>query len=317
MFSTDKRSANGFEYMILKDDTTGTYVEILPACGAILDSFYVILQGQPFNVIEGQGSPEEFKNIEATGFHGSKLSPFVCRVNKGQYHFGENDYKFKKYYQGNNALHGLLYDQPFEIVHMGAEEDMASVVMRYSYKATDPGYPFFYDCTITYQLEKNNKLTVITESKNMDKGLVPMQDGWHPYFTLGDKINDLQLEFQSKEMVVFNEELIPTGELKAYTSFDTLKTFGDTVYDNCFTLDFQECQPLCVLRNPSKKIEVEIHPDASYPYLQFYTPPHRNSIAIENISSAPDAFNNNMGGRILQPGEAATFKTIFKVTLLS
>lgn len=76
------------------------------------------------------------------------------------------------------------------------------------------------------------------------------------------------------------------------------------------------CQPLCVLRNPLKKIEIEIYPDKSYPYLQIYIPPHRKSIAIENISGAPDAFNNGMGVTTLEAGESALFKTSYKIKIL-
>ena len=87
--------------------------------------------------------------------------------------------------------------------------------------------------------------------------------------------------------------------------------------DNCFTLDTQECQPLCVLRNVEKSIEVQLFPDESYPYLQVYTPPHRRSIAIENISGAPDAFNNEMGVVTLESGQSALFKTSYKIQLLN
>jgi aldose 1-epimerase len=62
---------------------------------------------------------------------------------------------------------------------------------------------------------------------------------------------------------------------------------------------------------------VEIRPESSYPYLQLYTPPHRESIAIENLSAAPDAFNNGMGLINLEPGASATFKTAYTISCLS
>jgi aldose 1-epimerase len=71
-----------------------------------------------------------------------------------------------------------------------------------------------------------------------------------------------------------------------------------------------------VLRDAAQKIQVEIHPDKSYPYLQIYTPPHRNSIAIENLSAAPDVFNNGMGAKVLAPNETANFTTTYTITLL-
>ena len=124
------------------------------------------------------------------------------------------------------------------------------------------------------------------------------------------------MEFQSKEIVEFNSDLIPTGELSKYTDFSAIEKIGDTVLDNCFTLDTQECQPLCVLRNPDKNIEIQFFPDESYPYLQIYTPPHRRSIAIENLSGAPNAFNNGMGLITLESGQSALFKTSYKIVLL-
>ena len=72
-------------------------------------------------------------------------------------------------------------------------------------------------------IEKDNKLSVTTECINKDEGLIPMQDGWHPYFNLSDTVDELQLEFQSKEMVEFNSELIPTQNLIPYVEFNSLK----------------------------------------------------------------------------------------------
>lgn len=318
MFSIDAKEENGFEKLILKDSDSNTLAIVLPACGAILHAFETIHNGSGINVIESYASADDFKNnVETKGFLGSKLSPFVCRLKQGTYHFGEKKYKIEKFYLGKSALHGLLYNKPFKITGQTANELHASLTMKYEYRAEDTGYPFNYDCIVTWQLEKENKLSVTTECINKDEGLIPMQDGLHPYFNLGDSIDELQLEFQSKEMVEFNSELIPTQNLIPFTEFNSIKTIGNTLFDNCFTLNMDACQPMCVLRNPAKKIEIEIHPEKSYPYLQIYIPPHRKSIAIENLSGAPDAFNNGMGVIILEPGESALFKTSYKITILN
>ena len=318
MFSISSKSFSGFNIFVLSDDSNGTYLEIIPECGAILRSFNILIGKIPFNVVKSYNSREDFdNNVESLGFLGCKLSPFVCRLKNGKYRFGKRDYTIAKYYLGDNALHGLLYDRSFEVIQQNSDENSSSIKMVYRYRADDSGYPFNYDCIVTYELEKNNLVNVITESVNHDKGLIPIQDGWHPYFTLGDQIDNLQLEFQSNEIVVFDNNLIPTGELKKYDEFCNIRTIGDTVLDNCFSLNFAECQPMCVLRNPLKNLELGIYPDKSYPYLQIYTPPHRESIAIENISSAPDAFNNNLGTRVLGRDESAIFKTSYKISLLS
>jgi aldose 1-epimerase len=74
---------------------------------------------------------------------------------------------------------------------------------------------------------------------------------------------------------------------------------------------------MCVLRNTEKNIQIEIHPDSSYPYLQIYIPPGRQSIAIENLSGAPDGFNNGIGLLTLEPGQSTIFNTMYKITLLN
>ncbi len=318
MFSIAGKKENGFEEIILRDDDSKTTASILPICGAILHSFEVQLNGGMFNIIDSYSSQADFEtNAESNGFLGSKLSPFVCRLRNGNYHFGKKDYKLDSFYLQKHAIHGLLYRKAFTVISQEVNETSASVNMKYEYRADDKGYPFNYDCVITWQLQRNNLLSVTTECINKDKAVIPMQDGWHPYFQLGDKVNNLELQFPAKEMVAFDEDLLPTKELVEYTQFNSRKKIGDTSFDNCFTLNRQAGSPACLLRNEAKKIQVEILPDASYPYLQLYIPPHRNSFAIENLSGAPNAFNNGMGVVLLEPGKSSVFKTGYKASTLS
>ena len=317
-FSVERKTENGFNKIILKDSVTQTSVEVIPYCGAILHAFIVLHNGHFINVLDQYNSMEDFaKNVETKGFKSCKLSPFACRLKKASYHFGEMQYTVDKFLMGENAIHGLLYDAIFEVKQQEANDEKASVVLSFAYKGTDAGYPFYYDCNITYTLEKENTLNINTEIINKDKVAIPVQDGWHPYFTFGSKINELQLKFQSQEKIIFDEGLVPAGETIAYHEFDSLKKIEDTFLDNCFSLNFSECQPLCVLRDSVQKLQIEIYPDKSYPYLQLYTPPHRNSIAIENLSALPDAFNNGIGLITLAPQTKAIFTTTYKITPLN
>jgi aldose 1-epimerase len=314
MFSILKKNENGFNIVELKDDSSGTTAAVIPSYGAILHNFTVLQDGEPLNVIDS--SFEDLSNVEAGGFKSCKLSPFVCRLNNGEYHFGEKDYRIEKFYLGNHAIHGLLYDAVFSVEELYADENHARLLLRHEYRAGDKGYPFNYDCLVTYELTNNNELKIHTRVVNKDEGHIPVSDGWHPYFTFGGKIDELQLEFQSKEIVEFDSDLLPTGKRMPYQEFGSLKLLGSAELDNCFVANFAECQPMLVLRDPLKKIQLEIIPDKSYPYLQIYTPPHRKSIAIENLSSAPDAFNNGMDLITLAPGGSASFQTTYKLTSL-
>ncbi|CAN5495423.1 aldose 1-epimerase [soil metagenome] len=317
MFDIKSIQKNGFNEVILTDNISNTFVAIVPSCGAILQSFSVVHAGTILNVIDSFNDEKDFtENVTSKGFKGCKLSPFACRMNECTYHFGEKNYTIKKFLLGKHAMHGLIYDAPFEIINQVQQATFAELTMMYAYRGEETGYPFNYDCIITYKLAEYNTLTVSTKIINQDKGLIPVQDGWHPYFKLGDLIDDLQLEFQSKEILEFNEELIPTGKLFPYQKYGAIRKLGDEIFDNCYTLNFSECQPLCVLRHPGKKIQLEFYPDRSYPYLQIFTPDDRKSIAIENLSAAPNAFNNKMGLRVLEPAQEMTFVTTYKITSL-
>ena len=105
-------------------------------------------------------------------------------------------------------------------------------------------------------------------------------------------------------------------KLVPYAEFNTAKKLGDTFFDNCFTLKMDIAGPACVITDETQKLQLEIYPESSYPYLQMYTPPHRKSIAVENLSAAPDAFNNGMGLIVLQPATTAQFATTYKITSL-
>jgi aldose 1-epimerase len=59
--------------------------------------------------------------------------------------------------------------------------------------------------------------------------------------------------------------------------------------------------------NPANQVWLSIFTNSHYPYLQIYTPPHRKSIALENLSGAPDCFNNGMGLLMLPPNRSQTF----------
>ena len=318
MFSTEIVNEEGFDKIILKDTASKTFVEIFPSCGGILHGFHVLHNGQWINVIDHYEDAGDFKNnVTSKGFKSCKLSPFACRISNAHYNFGEKEYTIEKFLLGKNAIHGLLYDVPFNIVKQSASEEHASISLEYSYRGEDKGYPFLYDCLLHYKLEKDNLLNITTEIINRDKGLIPLQDGWHPYFTFGSKIDDLQLEFQANEILLCNEGIIPSGELLPFHEFDAIKKIGSAIFDDCFALNFAECQPLVVLRDRVKKIQLELRPGKQYPYLQIYTPEHRNSIALENLSAAPDAFNNKMGLIILEPEEKIIFATSYKLTSLT
>ena len=318
MFSVSTSNKSGFDLIVLTDTHSNSQVEISPSCGGILQGFFFYKNGRHHNVISSYNSKDDFiENITAKGFRGCKLSPFACRINLGEYVFEKQTYKIEKFYLGKNAIHGLLYDQPFDIIEMHADEHSAKASMQFSYKATDAGYPFFYDCLITYLLLKNNELVVETQVKNTSDKAIPVQDGWHPYFTFDKPIDQLQLKLHADKHWIFNEEMIPTGESEPYEGVKNFSLLNQTRFDDCFSVIPSKNIPHAVLKDPVENIQLEVYANSNYPFLQLYTPPQRDCIAIENLSGLPDCFNNHNGEILLAPGEVKNFKATYTIRDLS
>lgn len=297
--------------IVLRNSSNECEAEIY-SFGAILNKFSIPVAHKPVNVIDGFTSIEDAVANVSKGFKSTKLSPFVCRLKNGEYTFNGASHKIKKFYMGNAAIHGLLFDQSFVIKDQGAGNDSAYVVLAYTYNKKDEGFPFSFEMEVTYKLHNENQLQLSTKVTNTSTAVMPLSDGWHPYFTLGVKVDELLVQFKSRRMVVFDNGLLPTGDFLPYTSFNEAKKFDDTVLDNCFELAATN-EVCCTVKNPFNRLTLNIIAAASYPYLQIFTPDHRNSIAIENLSSVPDAFNNGIGLIELQPNASTSFETTYQL----
>lgn len=306
-FSVTIQDADIFPVIILKDEAQQTEA-VIYSFGALLNSF--IINGRQ-NIIDGFTSCNDAKQTITSSFKSAKLSPFVCRIKNGEYYFQHTKYKTGKFFMREEALHGLLYNAEFIIKDFGANNETAFVTLEYIYTNKHEGFPFEYRCKITYTLEKENTLGISTVITNSSDAAMPLCDGWHPYFKFDETINELYFKINSNKILEFDNRLLPTGKTLLFSNFQSLEKLSEVFFDNCFLLNDTK-QPACIIEDKQHKLRLQIFTDEAYPYLQIFTPPHRNSIAIENLSAAPDAFNNNIGLITLQPGESKTFKTLFK-----
>lgn len=314
-FSIRHVNENGFDLVRLSDDNNGTAIDVLPGYGATLHGFWIReATGSLFNVIDSYRNADELKKDMSRTFKGPKLSPFPCRIPNGTYNFEGREYRFRHLFADGTAIHGLLYDKPFKVT--GEDADGAAMVaMECRYDKADPGYPFQYHCLVRYELHPGGVLEVSTTVTNFDSVTIPIADGWHPYWRLGGSANDWQLQFYSEAIVDFDERLVPTGGLTQYGAFASSRPLGDAFLDNCFVMKPELVSAACELYNPANGLRVSFFPAGSYPYLQIYTPATRDSIAVENLSGAPDCFNNKMGLILLPPGHSQIFTLRYKVSV--
>ena len=313
-FSIERLEENGLSLVRLRDTVTKVEVDILPAYGALLHAFRVPVGDQLFNIIDNYRTKEEIDEQLSKSYKSSKLSPFVCRIPGGRYRWIDKDYEITNKFFDGSAIHGLLYDKPFLVGDEYVSDELASIRLKYHYKRNDPGYPFDYTCEVVYMLHPDAVLQVETTILNLDPHTIPIADGWHPYFNLGGKIDNYEMQFASESMLQFDEKLIPTGRIVNDPSFKEPALIKDRKFDNCFLLLIEEGQPCCVIHNPENGLSLSFFVNNNYPYLQIYTPDHRNSIAIENLSGAPDCFNNGMGLKSVLPRHSETFNVWYRAS---
>lgn len=298
--------------IILIDEQSGTHAEIF-GFGAMLNAFSLQTTNGLLNIIDGFNDPKDAIAEVTNGFKSTKLSPFVCRLRDGKYQFNEQSYQLERFYLGKNAIHGLLYDAIFSVDEQGSNAEKAWVKLSYNYTGTDKGYPFNYSLSVTWTLHTNNQLTVTSTATNHHHIAVPFCDGWHPYFKTEGDLNEAVLKFNTNRMLVFDEGLLPTGAEQLDERFINGTTLAGIQLDNCFVLP-KNSKGFCTLE--TKQVRISIEPDETYPYLQVYTPEHRKSIAIENLSAAPDAFNNGKGLIMLESKSSVSFTTTYRIELL-
>lgn len=314
-FLIDRHTENDLDLLRLQDNASGTTISILPAYGALLHGFEVPLDEGRINIIDNYSGKVDLEQALAISYKSAKLSPFACRIPDGRYTFDEITYNFANRYSDGTAIHGLLYNQPFNLVDKFADDQQAAIRLRHHYKKTDAGFPFEYMCEVKYALHPNRALNVETTITNLTDQFIPMQDGWHPYFKLGGKINQYDLQFRSDTMLESNEQIVPTGNTIFDDTFLNGANIGNRFLDTCFLLEHEEGVPCCVLYNPVNKLQLAFYTNHRYPYLQIYTPDHRESIAIENLSAAPNSFNNGMGLITMSPRQTLSFNLWYQLSI--
>ena len=286
------------------DKQCGNLIEI-HCKGGLMNRWVVHNEGQPLDLILGNTDND---NFEMNGFRSGKMSPFSCRIDEGEYQLDHHTFKFNKFYLGAHAMHGLIYDAQFSILSTEIHSNYAQVILSFDYKGTDPGYPFPFNIQIQWTLYTEDLIVIKTTIVNKSNSVIPFMDGWHPYFTLGGQVDNYVLAFQSNAKLLMRDDMIPTGKMLQENSFEEGLKIGITHFDDCYLLN--KMQNKIQLSNEGKSIIVT--PIYNYPYLQIYTPDDRKSIAIENLSGAPDCFNNKMGLHYLEPQDLIYFETSYQ-----
>ena len=227
-------------------------------------------------------------------FASSILFPFANRIKDGVYSFNNEKFQLEKN-QGEeqNALHGFVHNKIFKVIVKEALGDTAKITLEFNERNKTAGFPYTYSIQVTY-IFNNNTLSLQVNVKNTDSKPFPFTIGWHPYF-ISDNLSKSTLKFDCDQKLIIGNRNITTGieDIKTKVSLN----IENKQLDDCWVLNSDKVQ----FNTP--KYQLIFSSSVKDNFLQAYTPPRLNTIAIEPTTGVSDSFNNKIGLQTLQPNK--------------
>lgn len=249
-------------------------------------------------------------------FRGRILFPFNDRIPGGRYRFEGRDYRLAVNDPDSDcALHGLVYDRAFDVD--GVEEDEARAVAALSreLKPGDaPGYPFRVRLCVRAVLATDGFTLELTAQNTGDR-TAPVAMGWHPYIALAGGVDAARLSCAAERSVAVDDDLMPTGERPPVAGgpldFTEPRSLTGRELDIALERPGRGIPPAgrrtpevvgALVDRGSDRIRLEQSTEP-FRFTQLFIPPARDSIAVEPVTAATDAFNRpELGLRRLEPG---------------
>ena len=295
MYELDKSAFGKHIRYHLHHPATGTGFSIVPGRGA--NVLHLDFQGE--NVLDGYTTPEE---LEAAKWGKSALLfPFPNRLDQGRYEWLGRSYQFPLNNSATeNAIHGFVREEAFEVDFIFLAKDHASILCSYTYEGQRDYYPFPFTLELEFMIHDNGVFTVEVAVRNLHDQAIPVGFGWHPYFRLTDRADDHRMQLPACHKIEINERMIPTGARSVFPDFLRKKTIGQFALDNCFSVDRSGGSYQMALEKEGRVLSIKASA-RQFPYFQVFTPPHRESVALEPMSCNVNALNNHEGLVALAP----------------
>jgi len=257
------------------------------------------------------------------GFRGATLAPWPNRIVDGHYSFAGVDYELGLTEpQRGHALHGFVGWQEFApIAQSGDAVTLAATI------EPQTGYPWRVRVETTYSLGADG-LTQTVRAANVGTEAAPFGTGPHPYLVAGTGALDTwTLELPAATVLEVTPDRLSPVAVHAVAGYDAERfdwraprVLGDVALDHAFTDVVRGDDGIATLRlsDPSGT-GVQVTWDAACPWVQVYTgdlpggpaqPFHRAGLAVEPMTCAPDAFNDDRydfetGLLVIEPGGVA------------
>lgn len=320
-------------------NTNGMRVKVIN-CGAIIVSLEVPdSEGNLADVVLGYDDLDSY--LKRGGLFGAIVGRYANRIGGAKFVLNGTEYELapnnrpNHIHGGRNGFNKALW----RLEDIRAEDDQAAVVLSYVSQDGEEGYPGNLACKVTYTLTNDDELRIDYEAETDKATVINLTN--HSYFNLaghgsGDVLDHV-LELAADTYTVFDEALIPTGEIRSVEGtpldFTTPTAIGARIdqvgagYDQNYVLNGGGGAPaLCArVSEPVSGRVMEVH--TTEPGVQFYTGNWLNSSVIGKQGKVydkhggfcletqhfPDSPNKpHFPSVVLNPGQKFTSMTAFK-----
>lgn len=236
---------------------------------------------------------------------GATLAPWPNRLRGGGYEWEGERQQFPIEPGKAWTIHGLVKDASFEVVEVASDRVVLSTTVD-----PQPGWPGELRLDVAYLLTADG-LVVEVSAINLGIESLPFGYGAHPYLVLGDR-DAARLEIPAEQYLVVDADMLPERlEAVARTEYDYREARGLGSLDTAFTTLATDDEGSWTVSLADGGRTIEVWGDASFGWVQVYTPGDGGSVAVEPMTCGPDAFNAGaaFGLVVLEPGEgiAATW----------
>jgi aldose 1-epimerase len=236
-YIAERTSDHGVAIVRLTDAAKGVEVSIVPSIGN--RAYEMKVHGNnilyfPFpNVGEFQKRPE----MSGIPF----LAPWANRLNEQGFWANGKKYTFNLTLgnvRGLLPIHGMLSTSPlWEVIDVATDPQSAHVTSRLRFWESPDlmaQWPFAHEYEMTYRLA-DGVLEVRVTVRNLSSDPMPVVLGFHPYYRIPGVPRDNWIAIlPARKMVITDDRLIPTGEMKPFDLPNPLPLKGHTL-DTGFT----------------------------------------------------------------------------------
>ncbi len=237
---------------------------------------------------------------------GQVLAPWPNRIAEGRYSFDGRELQLPlNEPERRTAIHGLVRWSAWSV----AERDEQAVSLEH-HLHPQPGYPFALHLTVRYALGPEG-LEVTAAAENTGDVACPFALGFHPY--LAGPVDELVLSVPASTALVTDDQGVE--ERREPCDLEEPRRIGARKLDATVTDLQRDADGLARVRAG----DLELWCDEAFPFLQVFSGDlpdiRRRGLAVEPMTSAPNAFRSGDGLLRLEPGARFTGRFGIGVTM--